>query len=450
MKKLPDICYIYLKNLFNYCLQNSYFPNCWKTAKIKVLRKKDNDLDNPASYRPISLIRATSRLFEKIINMRLMQWAEDEKILHTNQSGFRKHHSTQDNIFKILESCKNGLQSNRNAGIVLFDIEKAFDKAPHKGILRKLEYYNCPILLRNLLGSFLSKRKFFVDINGETSNLYSIKAGVPQGSPLSPLLFSLFINGIGKELDKLDIKFALFADDLTIWVVNKINKYIEKRLQSACDTVYKYFNKIGLKLNEKKCEYSIISNDHSKQTLNLTINNKKVSFNQNPKVLGIHLDPELKFKYHFSLIKKELISKINLLRILSSKANGINPNKLLTVYKSLILSKIQYSMLPYMITTKITRKELQIIQNTCLKIITRQPRRTQTKLIHTTLKVEKLDKRLSTMTCNYLAKAKLQNDSIKEIVEAHKHSNYKGIKRSILDKINLATLTPLLSTTQFT
>jgi hypothetical protein len=108
-------------------------------------------------------------------------------------------------------------------------------------------------------------------------------------------------------------------------------------------------------------------------------------------------------------------------------------------------------MLPFTITTKKIKKELQTIQNTCLKIITGQPRRTSTLLVHKTLKIEKIDKRLAMMSCNYLAKSKQYNDTVSNILNEHANKIIipKRLKRSILDRINLTTLMPILSTTQF-
>jgi hypothetical protein len=137
--------------------------------------------------------------------------------------------------------------------------------------------------------------------------------------------------------------------------------------------------------------------------------------------------------------------------MLSAKSNGINTTKLTTIYKSLVLSKLQYSMLPFLIKSKLIRQDLQIIQNTCLKIITRQPKRTNTRLLHNTLKIDKLDKRLAIMSANYLANAKQNNETIKKMIDNHNETTrtVKGFKRSILDKFNRQTLAPLLSTTQF-
>lgn len=448
LKKLPVECYYYLLELYNYCFKNSFIPSSWKTAKIKVLKKKEDDLDNPASYRPISLINVVSRVLEKIINIRLTDWAESNNIIDKNQSGFRKYHSTQDNIFKVIETGKVAMQLGHSCGLVAFDIEKAFDKSPHNGILESLDSYKCPSLIGKWLQEFLRDRKFYVEIDGVSSEKSSISAGVPQGSPLSPLLFSLFINKIGEELGKLNIRFALFADDLIIWTNDKFLHNIEKRLQEATIIIDKYFRKIGLKLNEKKCQYIIFSNSRAPQKIELRLNNHLVEFCNNPRILGIYFDPKMNFQFHFEALRKDLITKINALKILSYKSNRINTKHLLTIYKSLILSKIQYSMLPFLVTNRATKKEIQLIQNKCLKIILNLPTRTSTDLIHNTLKIEKIHIRIANMVSNYLTSASIYNETIEEFINVHRSKNIpvKKSKRSILDRMYIETLKPIIST----
>ncbi len=205
-----------------------------------------------------------------------------------------------------------------------------------------------------------------------------------------------------------------------------------------------------MKLNEKKCTYTIFTSKPIER-ISLNVSNVPVQYEEHPKSLGIYFDPKLKFNFHFIEIKKQLVSKINLLRILSNKINRLNVNHLLTIYKSLILSKIQYSMIPFLVTSNKIKNELQTIQNKCFKIILNLPIQTSSKLTHQTFKCEKLDKRISILTCNFLVKAKLNNNTFNQIFEAHYNKNIRCIKskRSVLDRINTLTLTPQLSTTQF-
>ena len=289
---------------------------------------------------------------------------------------------------------------------------------------------------------FKKNRSFFVKIEEAESMKKSITAGVPQGSPLSPMLFSLLINEIGKVLDKFKINYALYADDLTIWKIHSRKDVIQKALQQASTAINKFFLKIGLNINEKKCLYSTFSNKRSALNFEILINNTPIQYTPNPCVLGVILDKKLNFREHFDDIIKKLSSKINLLKILSYKSSGVNINSLLTIYKSLILSKIQYGMIPFLISCNKTKSNLQTIQNKCLKIILNVPRNTNTELLHSSLKIDKLERRLKALTTNYLNKAFTSNNSIKSLIKRYQPADNQPNsdsrnKKSILNIINI-------------
>jgi len=213
---------------------------------------------------------------------------------------------------------------------------------------------------------------------------------------------------------------------------------IQRKLQQATDILSEYSKSWGMKLNELKTNYIVF---HKKKTifnqnnLHLTLNGKQIIKEKHPKLLGITLDEHLDFSEHFHCLKKSINSKINLIRILNSKAYSINPHHLLTVYKSLILSKIQYSMLPYLVTSKKIRNSLQIIQNKSLKSICKLHYRTSTKLTHTIANIDQLNLRIKNMVIKYISTAKINKIStttkfVKDFSPYDKSSNY-----SILDAL---------------
>jgi hypothetical protein len=111
LTNLPILALEQLLRIFNSCFDMSYSPSKWKIAKIIVIPKKDDESDNPANYRPISLLSCIGKILEKVINLRLNDWAETQKLLNCNQSGFRANHSTQENLFKLIEAAKKGFQN---------------------------------------------------------------------------------------------------------------------------------------------------------------------------------------------------------------------------------------------------------------------------------------------------------------------------------------------------
>ena len=142
------------------------------------------------SYRPISLISNLAKLLEKIINTRLTTYLEENNLISIHQSGFRKNRSTQDHIFRLRQDVKSNFNQNKLTGAILFDFSKAFDRTWHKGIVFKLYKIKVPLYLCAWINNFLENRLFYVYINNYKSMQKSINSGVPQGSTISPTLFS--------------------------------------------------------------------------------------------------------------------------------------------------------------------------------------------------------------------------------------------------------------------
>lgn len=178
---------------------------------------------------------------------------EDEnKIIINQQFGFRQHHSTSQQLMRIIEF--TSLRFNEDqSGMVSLDIEKAFDTVWHDALLFKLAKYKFPDYLLKIVESFLNNRVAFVEINGHKSKPYEIPAGTPQGSILSPRLFTYFINDLPVPKG---CKTATFADDTGIMTSAKnpdLGKIVDT-LTKGCKEVTDYFTDWKVKVNAGKTE----------------------------------------------------------------------------------------------------------------------------------------------------------------------------------------------------
>ena len=271
------------------------------------------------------------------------------KLFYKHQYGFREHHSTIHPITQYLNHIAdiNNKPNPELSMAVFLDLSKAFDTISHDILLDKLNKYGIRGIANDWFRSYLSDRKQYVDINGNTSSFHNLTCGVPQGSILGPLLYLIYVNDIA-EATKSGV--LSFADDTTLYLSNSNIKSLYEKGNQELNNLYKWFCANKLSLNTTKTKYIIIKpqqriycSDH----LQLMINGNKVIkiANNLPeksiKFLGMHIDENLSWKQHTNHINKKVshaIFNIN-------RAKHILPkSSLKTLYYALIHPHLMYGI----------------------------------------------------------------------------------------------------------
>ena len=407
IKSLKPLLLKPLTNLFNDYLRLSHFPSSYKIAKLIMIPKKPNT-NKLEEFRPISLLPTLSKLFESILASRIYKWAEENDKINEEQSGFRTNRSTQDNIFQFLQSIMERKNRNQSISAIFIDFEKAFDKVNHKYLLYKLNTLKLPKYLINIVKSFLTNRKCFVNFNLFDSTTFNIKAGVPQGSCLSPILFSLFVSDIPK--DSL-CKLSQFADDLATWAIN--TQKGKKKLQTFLNILNEWCMKWGLCLNIYKTKNMNLG----KNKTSFSLNNIKLENVDEIKFLGITLDKNLNFNKHFTKVRNECIPRITLLRTLKERYL-ISNSRLRQLYKSLVRSKLEYSFLPLLVTNESNINKMEVVQNMSLRIISNKTTRYRNTLLRAENNIISIKERAKVLGKNWFAK--ISNDN-KHPITKNKH-----------------------------
>ena len=181
----PELSYI-LAELFNKCPKESSFPDCWKV--LSVVPKNVGERSTAKNYRPVSLLSVVSKVFEKLVNNRIVDHLEKCGLFSDFEYGFRSSRSTTDILTVVSDRIARAFNRSGATRAVALDISKAFDRVWHAGLLHKLKYYGISVQIFGLISSFLSNRRLHVVLDGKSSQKYPVNAGVPQ----CPFLFFHF------------------------------------------------------------------------------------------------------------------------------------------------------------------------------------------------------------------------------------------------------------------
>ena len=349
--------------LFNCSIRMSIFPDQWKLSSIVPLPKITNPT-NASDLRPVALTPLPGKLLEKLICKRLQNWLEINNILTETQHGFRKGRSTISAIVSLLNDIYLyiNINNNKNPSIIFLDLKKAFDTVSHEKLIGKLHLLGLDIEIINWFKSYLGGRRQCVVLNNKTSTVLPITYGVPQGSILGPILFSLYINEIPS---KINCGIVLYADDTVIYHddVNVLQHNLTL-FSDWCDDNL-------LTINVKKSQWMQLKvhKIDDRYQRGFKIKDQSLEEVKVYKYLGIHLDNQLNFQQHHKLLTRNINLKVAHFKRIR---NLVTVEAATLIYKCTILPAIEYADFILDQGIAYINKSLQKIQNLCLLIIYNQ------------------------------------------------------------------------------
>ncbi|GFU13291.1 probable RNA-directed DNA polymerase from transposon X-element [Trichonephila clavipes] len=257
--QIPNIAFKYftqnalthLTKLYNQCLIKNHFPTLWKQANIIMLAKPNQDRTYPQGYRPISLINANAKIFERIILTRIKSHCKAIDCIPPEQCGFREGHSTLHQLIRVTNIINEGFAHKFYTVGVFLDVRRAFDKMWHDGLTYKLIKLQFPDYLIKIIHNFLHNRTFRVRVNNSYSNTGSCLSGVPQGSVLSPYLYNIYTHDFPQHST---VSTCLFADDSAVLSQGVQLEYTIKTVQHFLDKLETWLTHWRIAINVDKSQ----------------------------------------------------------------------------------------------------------------------------------------------------------------------------------------------------
>ena len=329
-------------DLINECVKQNVFPNAWKEAKVKMLPKPGRDKNFAANYRPISLLSALGKIFERYIYAYLYKELEQKKFFNKNQAGFVKGRCPQEHLFRLAQGMSNGFKERKCTLALFVDVKAAFDAVWRNGLKFKIDRIGLSKQVANLLHSFLDNRTLKVNVDDAWSDIVHLRAGAPQGSVLSPLLYLIFVNDLTDSINLSTVTGSQFADDVGLWLTR--NQATKAKMDMQCEVtkLEQWCQKWQVTLNPAKSKLVLFTKcpRHKEEVdangLTIQLFKEQIATVDEADYLGVTFDARMTWEPQTRKMISRSYQRLNLIRIISSISNKPKPENLLMLLMLLL------------------------------------------------------------------------------------------------------------------
>uniref|UniRef100_A0A8C6P6I6 Reverse transcriptase domain-containing protein n=1 Tax=Nothobranchius furzeri TaxID=105023 RepID=A0A8C6P6I6_NOTFU len=358
-------------DIVNSSFSSGVFPAAFKNAVVQPLLKIPGlDQSDCANYHPISKLPLISKVVEKLALTRLTSHLDDNGLLDPFQSGFRRNYSSESAHIRILSNILILTDSGSHVLLLLLDLTAAFNTVDHTILLHRLEFWvGVTGTALEWFKSYLNGRCFSVHVGDCSSPNVPLPWGVPQGSILGPLLFSIYILPLGKILASLGVNYHFYADDCQIYL--QINQKHSFSIMSEClSQVRSWLSQNCLRLNDSKSDAILFSPTNMNGALDvstLPLNLKSCATS-----LGVKLDSDLSMSSQVNATVKSCFFQLRRITRLKSILKLLDLESVIHVF---ITSCLDYANSVLIGINASALSKLQKVQNAAARFLTNTDRR---------------------------------------------------------------------------
>ena len=368
-----------ITHIVNLSITTKKFPQNWKKVKIIPLHKKEDPL-NPKNYRPVAIVPILSKVLERLIFNQIVQYLTENKLLHPNHHAYRVHHNTTTALIQMCDVWLESVGEGELTGACLLDMSAAFDIVNHSLLIRKLELYGFESNIIEWFQSYLADRTQCVCIDGALSKLLPVNHGVPQGSILGPLLYTLFTNELpelihdhssaepGPEPEynmscRTCGSTTCYADDTTFSCSDPDPVSLSEKLSAMYKVMSNFLVSNELKLNDDKTHLIVLATNQTRRIVDpdalveIRTATETIKPSKCEKLLGGWIHQDLKWDENLrdndESLMKTLNSRVGALKMISKVASFKN-RKLIA--EGIFMSKLSYLTVIYTPTEELLRQ----------------------------------------------------------------------------------------------